>query len=186
MWISRATRANHFLDISYLESDHNLPSLLAHSHEWSLAGVDVDVVTDVDFGIILTTAWWHFEFSRHLRDFSLVFTLQSSLDSYFDKRTLLPGPLCLFLKSQNLFCATTARKLGPQNSVLYDSQVPSVQHLNKYLGWMRLSEISIMCFSSLVSCKVNTCLHVTRSHTPDGAWVHNSYFCNRFSKEDQA
>ena len=127
-----------------------------------------------------------FEFSRHLRDFSLVFTLQSSLDSYFDKRTLLSGPLCLFLKSQNLFCATTAWKLGPQNSVLYDSQVPSVQHLNKYLGWMRLSEISIMCFSSLVSCKVNTCLHVTRSHTPDGAWVPNSYFCNRFSKEDQA
>ena len=110
-----------------------------------------------------------FEFSRHLRDFNLVFTLQSSFDSYFDKRTLLPGPLCLFLKSQNLFCATTARKLGPQNSVLYDSQVPSVQHLNKYLGWMRLSEISIMCFSSLVSCKVNTRLHVTRSHTPDGA-----------------
>ena len=127
-----------------------------------------------------------FEFSRHLRDFSLVFTLQSSLDSYFDKRTLLSGPLCLFLKSQNLFCATTARKLGPQNSVLYESQVPSVQHLNKYLGWMRLSEISIMCFSSLVSWKVNTCLHVTRSHTPDGAWVPNSYFCNRFSKEDQA
>ena len=120
------------------------------------------------------------------RDFSLVFTLQSSLDSYFDKRTLLPGPLCLFLKSQNLFCATTARKLGPQNSVLYDSQVPSVQHLNKYLGWMRLSEISIMCFSFLVSCKVNTCLHVTRSHTPDGACVPNRYFCNRFSKEDQA
>ena len=127
-----------------------------------------------------------FEFSRHLRDFSLVFTLQSSLDSYFDKRTLLSGPLCLFLKSQNLFCATTARKLGPQNSVLYESQVPSVQHLNKYLGWMRLSEISIMCFSFLVSCKVNTCLHVTRSHTPDGAWVPNSYFCKRFSKEDQA
>ena len=127
-----------------------------------------------------------FEFSRHLRDFSLVFTLQSSLDSYFDKRTLLPGPLCLFLKSQNLFCATTARKLGPQNSVLYDSQVPSVQHLNKYLEWVSLSEISIVCFSFLVSCKVNTCLHVTRSHTPDGAWVPNSYFCNRFSKEDQA
>ena len=127
-----------------------------------------------------------FEFSRHLRDFSLVFTLQSSLDSYFDKRTLLSGSLCLFLKSQNLFCATTARKLGPQNSVLYESQVPSVQHLNKYLGWMSLNELSIMCFSSLVSCKVNTCLHVTRSHTPDGAWVPNSYFCNRFSKEDQA
>ena len=88
-----------------------------------------------------------FEFSRHLRDFSLVFTLQSSLDSYFDKRTLLSGPLCLFLKSQNLFCARTARKLGPQNSVLYESQVPAVQHLNKYLGWMRLSEIYQLCAS---------------------------------------
>ena len=106
-----------------------------------------------------------FEFSRHLRDFSLVFTLQSSLDSYFDKRTLLSGPLCLFLKSQNLFCATTARKLGPQNSVLYESQVPSVQHSNKYLGWMRLSEISIMCFSSLVSCKVNFSSCHAFSHT---------------------
>ena len=106
-----------------------------------------------------------FEFSRHLRDFSLVFTLQSSLDSYFDKRTLLSGPLCLFLKSHNLFCATTARKLGPQNSVLYESQVPSVQHLNKYLGWMRLSEISIMCFSSLVSCKVNFSSCHAFSHT---------------------
>ena len=116
-----------------------------------------------------------FEFSRHLRDFSLVFTLQSSLDSFFAKITLL-----------SFLCATTARKLGPQNSVLYESQVPSVQHSNKYLGWMRLSEISIMCFSSLVSCKVNTCLHVTRSHTPDGAWVPNSYFCSRFSKEGQA